>query len=143
MGTSSNRSTPPKRSPISVGIGGWTDKEYKGLLYPKGLPDNQRLTTYATWFDHVEVNMGYHRIPPVKFVENWVTQTPANFVFDFKLHKNFSTNPEGAARGGKLVPQVLRAARPLGESRELAEALRERGSPGSNAVTQFRWPWVR
>jgi uncharacterized protein YecE (DUF72 family) len=107
------------RTRLSIGIGSWTDKEYKGLLYPKGLPDNQRLTTYATWFDHVEVNMGYHRIPPVKFVENWVKQTPADFVFDFKLHKNISANPEVAVRGGKLVPQVLRAAQPLIEAGKL------------------------
>ncbi|HEX2853062.1 MAG TPA: DUF72 domain-containing protein [Opitutaceae bacterium] len=98
---------------ISVGIGSWTDKECKNLLYPKGLPDNERLTTYATFFDHVEVNSSYHRVPPLAFVENWVKQTPGDFVFDFKLPKEISGNPEGAARGGVHVPQVLRAAQPL------------------------------
>jgi uncharacterized protein YecE (DUF72 family) len=99
--------------PISVGIGSWTDKEYKGLLYPKGLPDNQRLTTYATWFHHVEVNSSYHRIPPVAFVENWVKHTPADFIFDFKLPKEISGSPENAAREGPHVAQLLRAAQPL------------------------------
>lgn len=97
---------------ISVAIGSWTDSEYKGLLYPKGLPDNQRLTTYATWFDHVEVNSSYHRIPPLKFVENWVSQTPAGFLFDFKMPKDISTDPEATARGGTLVSMLLRVAEP-------------------------------
>lgn len=98
---------------ISVGIGSWTDKEYKGLLYPKGLPDNERLRTYATWFDHVEVNSSYHRLPPRAFVENWVKQTPADFLFDFKLQKEISADPETAARGGTLVSYLLRVAEPL------------------------------
>lgn len=97
---------------ISVAIGSWTDSEYKGLLYPKGLPDNQRLTTYATWFDHVEVNSSYHRIPPLKFVENWVQQTPDGFLFDFKMPKDISTDPEATARGGTLVSMLLRVAQP-------------------------------
>ncbi|MEO7413168.1 MAG: DUF72 domain-containing protein [Opitutaceae bacterium] len=104
---------PSSAGQISVGIGSWTDKEYKGLLYPKGTPDNERLKTYATWFDHVEVNSSYHRIPPIAFVENWAKQTPANFIFDFKLQKEISAGPENAARGGTHVSQLLRAAEPL------------------------------
>src|SRR4051812_40291608 len=115
-------SNPSVRSPashISVAIGSWTDKEYKILLYPKGLPDNERLKMFATHFDHVEVNSSYHRVPPVAFVENWVKQTPPNFVFDFKLPKEISGDPENTARGGTLVAQVLRAAEPLIATKKL------------------------
>lgn len=104
---------------ISVGIGSWTDKEYNGLLYPKGTADNERLKTLATWFDHVEVNSSYHRVPPVKFVENWAKQTPENFVFDFKLPREISANPERTAREEKYVGMVLGAARPLIEAKKL------------------------
>jgi uncharacterized protein YecE (DUF72 family) len=107
------------RPRLSVAIGSWTDKEYKGLLYPKGLPDNERLKTYATWFDHVEVNSSYHRVPPLAFVENWAKQTPADFVFDFKLPKEISSDPEGTARAGKYVDMTLRAARPLIDAKKL------------------------
>jgi uncharacterized protein YecE (DUF72 family) len=116
---SSSGSAGRVRPPISVGIGSWTDKEYKGLLFPKGLPDNQRLTTYATWFDHVEVNSSYHRLPPLAFVENWVKQTPADFVFDFKLPKEISTDPEGTAKEGRFVSMLLGVARPLIEAKKL------------------------
>jgi uncharacterized protein YecE (DUF72 family) len=102
-----------RETKISVGIGSWTDKEYKGLLYPKGLPDNERLKTYATWFDHVELNSSYHRIPSLALVDNWAKQTPDGFIFDFKLQKEISGDPEGTAREGTHVSQLLRAARPL------------------------------
>ena len=104
---------------ISVAIGSWTDKEYNGLLYPKGTADNERLTTYATWFDHVELNMGYHRIPPVKFVQSWIAQTPPGFGFDFKLHMDISNDPEAAAKGEKLLGWTLGSARPLIEAGRL------------------------
>lgn len=119
MAVSSNPAPNSPRARISVGIGSWTDKEYNGLLFPKGTADNQRLAVYATIFDHVELNMGYHRIPPVKFVENWVQQTPADFVFDFKLHKDISADPETAARGEKLMAWTLGSARPLIEAGKL------------------------
>jgi uncharacterized protein YecE (DUF72 family) len=113
MENAPSRSRPQVEGRISVGIGSWTDKEYKGVLYPKGLPDNQRLTTYATWFDHVEVNSSAHRIPPLAFVENWVKQTPKEFVFDLRLPKEISANPESAAREGRQVSYLLRVAQPL------------------------------
>lgn len=119
--SSSPQAAKPKDSSaaISVGIGSWTDKEYKGLLYPKGLPDSERLKTYATVFRHVEVNSSYHRIPPVALVENWVKQTPVDFIFDFKLPKELSNDPEGATRVGPHVAQLLRAAEPLIAAKKL------------------------
>jgi uncharacterized protein YecE (DUF72 family) len=93
---------PPSTSApnISVGIGSWTDREYKGLLYPKGLPDEERLKTYATWFSHVEVNSTYYAAPGRAKVENWVRQTPPGFQFDIKLHEEFSLAPEAAVGRG-------------------------------------------
>lgn len=119
MSESSNDAPSSTRPRISVGIGSWTDKEYNGLLFPKGTADNERLAVYATIFNHVELNMGFHRIPPVKFVENWVKQTPADFVFDFKLHRDIAADPEAAAKGDRLVAWTLGSARPLIEAGKL------------------------
>jgi uncharacterized protein YecE (DUF72 family) len=115
------RTSPSHAHPnrIRLGIGSWTDKEYRGVLYPKGLPDNQRLTTYATKFNFVELNSSYHRLPPIAFVENWVRQTPADFVFDFKLPREFSGNPDAAARDAAMVNALLRTAEPLLAAKKL------------------------
>jgi uncharacterized protein YecE (DUF72 family) len=90
----------PSAPKISVGIGSWTDAEYKGLLYPKGLPDDERLKTYASWFSHVEVNATSYAPPGRAKVENWLKQTPAGFTFDIKLHQDFALGPEAAVRRG-------------------------------------------
>ncbi len=98
---------------IRVGFGSWTHQECNGLLDPKGPPENARLKINATWFDHVALNSSYHRLPPRAFVENGVEQMPTGFVFDFKLPKEISRQPESAARESSLVAQTWRAAQPL------------------------------
>ena len=101
---------------ISIGCGSWADAEYTGVLYPPKLPAKERLATYATWFDHVEVNSTYYAPPRVSVVENWVKQTPAAFTFDIKLHKAFSQNPRKAMAEGGLVEAMLNGTKPLMEA---------------------------
>jgi len=114
MSSSSTPSSAPANRPrISVGIGSWTDKEYDGLLFPKGLPPDERLKVYATHFDHVEVNSTLHAQPRRAWVESWVQQTPAGFVFDVKLHKTISNDPEGSVRDGNMVRRMLEMAQPI------------------------------
>jgi uncharacterized protein YecE (DUF72 family) len=86
VSTASNSNLPK----ISVGIGSWTDAEYKGLLYPKGLPDEERLKTYATWFSHVEVNATSYAPPGRAKVENWVKQTPPRFIFEAAVRRGLA-----------------------------------------------------
>jgi uncharacterized protein YecE (DUF72 family) len=90
-----------------------------GLVYPKGVPEKQGLSTHATWFTHVEVNSSYHRLPPRAFVENWAQQTPADFIFDFKLPKEFSQDPEAMGKNERLVDQLLGVAQPLIDAKKL------------------------
>jgi uncharacterized protein YecE (DUF72 family) len=109
----------PNQSRISVGIGSWTDTEYTPLLFPKGVPSDERLKVYATWFDHVEVNSSYHAMPRRAWVESWAKQTPAGFIFDFKLPRSFSDDPENSARDGTLLSRLLETTRPLLDERKL------------------------
>ncbi len=92
---------------IQVGCGSWADSEYIGLLYPPALPADLRLSGYATWFDHVEVNATYYRTPGKAAVAKWVSDTPSGFTFDIRLHRVFSQSPETSAREGRLLPLYL------------------------------------
>jgi uncharacterized protein YecE (DUF72 family) len=107
------------RGCVRVGIGSWSDKEYTGLIFPKGVKTEERLKIYATHFDHVEVNASYHALPPRERVAGWVEQTPADFTFDFKLPKAFSQAPEKSAQDVGLVGQLLRSAEPMIEAGKL------------------------
>lgn len=97
---------------IHIGCGSWTDKEYVGVLYPKGVPSTERLGVYSQWFDRVEVNSFYRAIPKREYVERWVAQTPAKFTFDVKLTREFSDGPAAAARG-EVMSRFLYAAQPI------------------------------
>ena len=107
---------------IRIGIGSWADREYTGILYPKGLAADQRLKTYATWFDHVEVNSTYYATPGQATVATWVEQTPESFSFDVKLHRTFSQSPKKTAEGD-LPDRVINAMRPLIEAKKLGAFL--------------------
>ncbi len=103
---------------IHIGCGSWTDKEYVGVLYPKGVPPTERLAIYAQWFDRVEANSFYRAIPKREYVERWVAQTPAKFTFDVKLSKEFSDDPDAAARG-EVMSRFLYAAEPILAAKKL------------------------
>ncbi|HEY4248985.1 MAG TPA: DUF72 domain-containing protein [Lacunisphaera sp.] len=97
---------------IHIGCGSWTDKEYVGVLYPKGVPPRELLAVYSQWFDRVEANSFYRAIPKREYVERWVAQTPAKFTFDVKLSREFSDDPAAAARG-EAMGRFLHAAEPI------------------------------
>ena len=101
---------------IHIGCGSWRDKEYVGLLFPKGVPETQRLSHYAKWFDRIELNATYHAIPSAAQMAGWLAQTGPDFFFDVKFHQDFSKDPQAAARR----PQRFRdAIAPLVEAGKL------------------------
>lgn len=114
---------PARPARIRVGIGSWADAEYVGLLYRKGLPPPQRLKTYATRFDQVEVNATYYRTPPRALVAGWVKQTPADFRFDVKLHRAFSTSPQKMGADAGFVTRWLDGCEPLIAAKKLGAFL--------------------
>jgi uncharacterized protein YecE (DUF72 family) len=108
---------------VHLGCGSWADPEYTSVLYPKGLPPEQRLNCYARWFDHVEVNSSYYATPKSETTTQWAKQTPASFTFTIKLHRAFSRNPAKVATEGKLLDYLLKGVQPLIKTRKLAAFL--------------------
>jgi uncharacterized protein YecE (DUF72 family) len=76
---------PPR--PVRVGCSGWNYADWRGLVYPKGLPPSRWLEHYATLFDTVEVNSTFYRLPKREAVARWVEQTPEAFVFAVKASR--------------------------------------------------------
>jgi uncharacterized protein YecE (DUF72 family) len=101
------------KAKIEIGCGSWADKEYTGVLYPKGLPAEKRLATYATHFNVVEVNSSYYMTPRRDTVNDWVKQTPPDFIFNIKLHRAISQSPQKVAADGRLLEMLLDGIAPL------------------------------
>jgi uncharacterized protein YecE (DUF72 family) len=76
---------PPRR--VWVGCSGWNYRDWREVVYPKGLPTSRWLEHYATLFDTVEVNSTFYRLPKRESVARWVEQTPGDFVFSVKASR--------------------------------------------------------
>ena len=130
---------------IRVGTASWSDPGFVADWYPAKLPASERLPWYAEHFDLVEVNSTFYAIPSEKVVARWAEQTPADFLFDVKLHQFLSrhstaskwlppelrpTNvavsdkvPLTPARERAVAKQFLEAIQPLAESKKLGALL--------------------
>lgn len=72
---------------LRIGCSGWMYRDWRGILYPEGVPQREWLSRYAEEFDTVEVNNTFYRLPSVDAVAGWVQATPDNFVFAVKASR--------------------------------------------------------
>jgi hypothetical protein len=70
---------------LRIGTSAFTAAGWPGTFYPKGLPEREYLTYYATKFDTVEVDSTFYRIPALTTVKGWYSKTPPGFVFAAKV----------------------------------------------------------
>jgi uncharacterized protein YecE (DUF72 family) len=73
--------------PVHVGCSGWNYPDWRGRLYPEGLPTTRWLERYAECFSTVEVNSTFYRLASREAVARWVEQTPDDFVFALKASR--------------------------------------------------------
>src|SRR5438067_14374 len=74
--------------PVRIGCSGWNYKSWGGgEFYPMGVGPSRWLEHYAHEFDTVEVNSTFYRLASRNAVENWIRQTPENFVFTLKASR--------------------------------------------------------
>ena len=73
--------------PIHIGCSGWNYRDWRGRLYPEGLPASRWLERYAEVFDTVEVNNTFYRLPTRKATAAWAEKTPPGFVFTIKASR--------------------------------------------------------
>jgi uncharacterized protein YecE (DUF72 family) len=105
--------------PVRIGCSGWVYKDWRGRLYPEGLPQRKWLDRYAEVFDTVEVNNTFYRLASPKAVETWVGQTPGGFMFTVKASrylthvKRLAGIEDGVKRFYKPLDR-LRRSRKLG-----------------------------
>jgi uncharacterized protein YecE (DUF72 family) len=72
---------------VRIGCSGWSYDDWRGGLYPEGLPQRRRLERYAEVFDTVEVNATFYRLPREETVRGWVEQVPDDFLFAVKASR--------------------------------------------------------
>ena len=70
---------------LRIGTSAFTAAGWPGTFYPKGLPEREYLTYYATKFNTVEVDSTFYRTPALTTVKDWYSKTPEGFLFAAKV----------------------------------------------------------
>jgi uncharacterized protein YecE (DUF72 family) len=83
-------STPPIASSQSagrlrVGCSGWSYRDWRGVVYPAGLPQRRWFEHYQSLFDTVELNATFYRLPSPATVEGWAAAAAPGFLFAVKV----------------------------------------------------------
>jgi len=76
------------RGAVRVGCSGWNYAHWRnGVFYPERCPASRWLPYYAQYFDTVELNNTFYRLPRTPAVARWVEQTPPGFLFATKVSR--------------------------------------------------------
>jgi uncharacterized protein YecE (DUF72 family) len=143
------------QKPVHIGCSGWNYKHWRERIYPAGLPAKRWLEYYAQLFSTVEVNSTFYRLASEKAVDEWVRQTPEQFVFTVKAsryltHVKRLTNVEtginrfyeplqALVNGGKLGPVLWQLPESFRRTDDRLTGLLSALPPGKHCV-EFRHP---
>ncbi len=75
---------------LYAGTSGFAYKEWKGIFYPKDLPDDDMLRAYGALLPAVELNNTFYRMPRQSVVESWYEKAPPGFVFVVKASRRIT-----------------------------------------------------
>ena len=72
---------------IFIGTSGYIYPHWEGIFYPENWPKTKKLEYYCQYFDTVELNNTFYRLPGEKAFEGWYKRTPKNFIFAVKVSR--------------------------------------------------------
>jgi uncharacterized protein YecE (DUF72 family) len=67
-----------------IGISGWTYQGWRGVFYPKGLPQRLELPYAARMFNSIEINGTHYSLQRPPSFRAWRKAVPEDFVFSIK-----------------------------------------------------------
>ena len=90
----------PKATKIRIGPAGWSYKDWEGTVYPPHGSKFDHLAYLAQFFDTVEINSPFYRIPPPTHAKSWVRRVASNddFRFTTKVFRGFTHESEPLAK---------------------------------------------
>ncbi|MFH8929656.1 DUF72 domain-containing protein [Streptomyces pristinaespiralis] len=100
--------------PMLVGTSGWQYKDWRGVLYPPGLPQRLWLEEYAARFATVENNNAFYRLPTTEVFRSWRERTPDGFVMAVKASR-FLTHLKRLREPAEPVHRLLDRTAGLGD----------------------------
>ncbi len=117
------------KAPVRVGTSGYSFDDWKGSFYPARFSKPKMLGYYSQFFNTVEINATYYRIPPKRTFESMLERTDENFEFMVKAHESATHKRD---QFPIETPMYLQAIHPLVKSGRLRGIL-----------LQFPWSFSR
>jgi len=108
-------------TPIRIGTCSWADDALSRYFYPPKLPARERLAYYSEFFDTVEVDSTYYRLPVSSTVQGWAERTPEGFTMHVKAFGLMTRHPVKV----EVLPEDLRAEMPVDERGRVDRPSRE------------------
>lgn len=71
-------------STIRIGISGWIYPGWRGVFYPRGLPQRRELEYASRQVDSIEINGSFYALKRPEDYRHWYDETPEGFVFAVK-----------------------------------------------------------
>ncbi len=99
---------------ISIGMSGYSYKEWKPNFYPADLKADRMLEFYAQRFETVEINNTFYRMPTEKVLMQWAAEVPPGFVFGLKAPRRI-THMNRLRDCAESLEYFMRTASCLGE----------------------------
>ena len=114
---------------IRVGTSGWQYDDWRGAVYPAGVPTSRWLEHYVRWFPTVEVNATFYRLARETAARGWTETAPPGFEF--------------ALKGSRFITHMKKLKEPAGPIERYFEPLRP--VLGRTAVILWQLPpnWRR
>jgi uncharacterized protein YecE (DUF72 family) len=95
-----------KAGQIYVGIGGWNFEPWRGVFYPKGLPQAKELEYASSHLTSIEINATFYGSQKPESFRKWAATVPDGFVFSVKGPR-FATNRSVLAEAGDSIKRFL------------------------------------
>lgn len=99
---------------IWIGTSGWQYRDWRGVLYPAGVPQRRWLEHYAQRFDTVELNNAFYRLPTRDMFAGWRERTRDGFVVAVKASR-YLTHVRRLREPADPVATLLARAAGLGD----------------------------
>lgn len=108
---------------IRIGPAGWSYTDWEGTVYPPHGARFDPLAYLASFFDTIEINSPFYRIPPPTHPKSWIRRVENNpdFKFTTKIFRGFTHESENSAPDD--VKNFRKYLDPLMEAKRLGAVL--------------------
>ena len=139
-----------------IGCSGFSYRDWKGVLYPEGLPPRKWFEYYTQQFNTLELNVTFYRLPELTAFEGGYAKSPADSRFAVKAprlvthYKKFNAEAQPALADfyatvqeglrEKLGPVLFQLPPKAAYTDELLHRILDSLDPAFTNVIEFRHP---